>query len=784
MKRSLFLILCLFLVVGLNHAQHIVQTVKGRVTDRESLTALSGADVIIPGTDPLLGTVTDQEGNFKIENVPVGRYNIQISYMGYDPLTIPEILVGSGKETVINVGLKESVNQMDQVVIKAHARKDKPLNSMASISARMFTVEETRRYAGGLDDPARLVSAFAGVTTGNLQDNAIVIRGNSPKGVSWRLEGIDIPNPNHFSGGNIAGGGAVCIISSQLLSNSDFYTGAFPAEYGNALAGVFDLKLRTGNTEKREYTFQAGLMGIDFAAEGPFTKGHNATYLFNYRYSTFGLLTDLGLIPSEQIPRYQDLSFKLNFPVKKAGIFSLWGTGAIDFNHEPVDHDSSAWKTDWDRVTYDWSVNLGAIGLTHKFIFGRNTYLNTNLVATGNKNSMDMKRLDDQLTAQPNWYFTDESAKITLSSFINHKFSARHTNRTGFNLNALFYHIDLNSTINDIPETYCNFVKENDHTYHLQFYTQSRVDISSNLSVNAGIHAEYFMLNGNFTLDPRLGLNWEFLPRHTLSFGYGKHSQLEELKIYCINRKVGDNTTYPNKNLGLSHAQHFVLGYDLRINDNVRLKIEPYYQYLYNIPGIPDSSYSMINFKQDWSFRDSLANNSKGRNIGIDITLERFLNHNFYYLVTASVFDSKYKSDDGVWRNSRYDKEFVANILVGKEFFIGKNRNNILGVNGRLNIIGGERISPILVPESLAARREIYDETRAFENQESYKNYLDLTITYRINKKRHASIWALQLKNALGAPLSEGYSYNYKTDKIQKNETVVVLPVISYKIEF
>ncbi|MBN2764142.1 MAG: TonB-dependent receptor [Bacteroidales bacterium] len=784
MKKLLFLVLCNLSVFTVTCAQKIVQIVKGNVTDQESLITLPGANVVIAGTDPLLGAVTDQDGNFKIENVPVGRYNINISYLGYDPVTIPEILVGSGKEVVINVGLKESLTQMEQVVVKAHARKDKPLNTMAAVSARLFTVEETRRYAGGLDDPARLVSAFAGVTTGNLQDNAIVIRGNSPKGVSWRLEGVDIPNPNHFSGGNIAGGGAVCIISSQLLSNSDFFTGAFPAEYGNALAGVFDLKLRSGNTEKREYTFQAGLMGIDFAAEGPFVKGKNASYLFNYRYSTFGLLTNLGLIPSEQIPVYQDLSFKLNFPTRKTGIFSLWGTGAIDFNHEPIDHDSSAWETAWDRVTYDWKVNLGAIGLTHKYIFRKNTYINTSLVATANRNSMDMKRLDDQLIEKPNWYFTDNSAKLVLSSFINHKFSVHHTNRTGFNFNTLFYNIDLNGTINDIPETYRNFVKEDDYNSHLQLYTQSRYDFSTNLSFNAGVHAEYLLLNGNFTIDPRLGMKWEFVPGHVISFGYGKHSQLEELKIYGINRRIGNNNTYPNKNLDFSHAHHFVLGYDLRINENIRLKIEPYYQHLYNIPGIPDSSYSMINFKQDWTFRDSLANNSTGRNIGIDFTLERFLNNNFYYLVTASVFDSKYKGDDGIWRNSRYDKEFVANVLVGKEFFIGRNKSNILGLNGRLNIIGGERISPILIKESMAARREIYDENRAFEDQEAYKYYLDLTITYRINKKRHASILALQLKNALGAPLSEGYSYNYKNDDIQKDETVVILPVISYKIEF
>ncbi|MFC2138954.1 carboxypeptidase-like regulatory domain-containing protein, partial [Bacteroidota bacterium] len=733
--------------IGILKSQNLTQVVKGKILDKESQISLPGANVVILGTNPVIGTVSDPEGNFRLENVPIGRYNIQISFIGYESVTIPEILVSSGKEVVLNISLKESINQLDEVVVKAHVRKDKALNSMATISARSFTVEETRRYAGGIDDPARMVSAFAGVTTGNLQDNAIIIRGNSPKGVAWRIEGVDVPNPNHFSGGNVAGGGAVNVISGQLLSNSDFFTGAFPAEYGNALAGVFDIKLRTGNYEKREYAFQAGLLGIDFAAEGPFVKGYNASYVFNYRYSTFGLMKDLGLLPSDQIPEYQDLCFKLNIPTSKAGIFSVWGIGAVDLNHEPTDYDSTLWNSDWDRVTYDWNVKMGAIGLSHKYIIGKKTYINTNVVGSGNNNSMDQKRLDNDLILQPNWYFIDQSNKITIGSCINHKFSARHTNRTGVNYNLLYYNLDLNGTVSDDwPESYRNFVKEDGNSRHVQFYTQSKYNITSNFSVNMGLHSEYFAFNNNFTIDPRFGLNWEFLPTNTISFGYGKHSQMEELKIYFINYEQNGTLYTPNKDLDLSHAHHFVLGYDKLITQNLRLKIEPYYQYLYNIPGIEDSSYSMINFKQDWGFRESLENNCVGKNIGVDITLERFLNNNYYYLITASIFDSKYKGDDGIWRNTRYDKEFVANILFGKEFFIGNNNNNVLGINGRLNTVGGERRAPLLMQKSIEAKTEIYDNTRVFEDKEKIRNFLDLTITYRINKKNHSSIWAMQVK--------------------------------------
>ena len=782
--KTIALLTLILLTSSFVYSQSIDQTIKGRVTDKASQTSLPGATVVVEGTNPLMGTITNSDGKFRIENVPVGRYNLIISYMGYYPAVVSELLVGSGKEINLEIGLNETVSQINEVVVKGFARKDKPLNSMASISARSFTVEETRRYAGAMDDPARMASAFAGVTTGGLQDNAIIIRGNSPKGVLWRVEGVDVPNPNHFSGGNIVGGGFVNIISAQVLANSDFYTGAFPAEYGNALAGVFDIRLRTGNTDKREYALQLGMHGVDVAAEGPFIKGRRASYIFNYRYSTFGLLSDLGVLPTDQIPKYQDLSFKLNFPTRKAGVFALWGMGGQDQMTDQEETDSTEWVNNEDRLKNSWEEKFGALGFNHKFIFGSKSYLSTSIVGSGNDKVLKQQRLDDVLWLRNDLDLMDLTGKITASSFLNQKFSAKHTNRTGINLHALFYDLDLNGATDEIPETYRNFVKEDGKSYHMQFYSQSKYNFSDKFWMNLGVQSEYFALNKSLAIDPRVGFNWEFANNHALSLGYGKHSQLEDLKIYFINTKKMGQDNFPNKELDFSHAHHVVFGYDWRITSNTRLKIEPYFQYLYDIPGIADSSYSIINFKQDLTFREALENNSFGENIGVDITLERFLKNNFYYLVTASVFDSKYKADDGIWRNSRYDKEFVSNILMGKEFFMGKNKTNVLGINARLIILGGERTTPLLEAESNAAKRPLFDNTRAFEDKEDFSNFLDLTVTYRINKKNHSSIWALQMKNVLGTPQNREYTYNYDTQSVEMLQDTFVIPSLSYKIEF
>jgi hypothetical protein len=773
-------ILILLFIPKTGFSQTVVQSVKGLVFDNETQTPLIGATVVITGSKPLLGASTDLTGNYKISNVPLGRYDIQISYIGYDPAIVPEVLVTSGKEVVLNTGLEQSVNQMNEVTVKAYTRKDIPLNTMASISARSFSVEETRRYAGGVDDPARMASAFAGITSGNLQDNAIVIRGNSPKGVSWRLEGVDIPNPNHFPGANMAGGGIVTVFSSQMLTNSDFYTGAFPAEYGNALAGVFDIKFRTGNSEKREHTVQLGVLGIDIASEGPFKTGSKATYLFNYRYSTLGLLQPL--LPAHSgLPVYQDLSFKLNFP-NKYGSISVWGIGALDNMQKGQKSDSANWENENSRSSLDWKLSMGAAGITNKLFLGTQTYINTTIAASGTLNQMDMKRFDNNLIARPDWFLVDNSGKIVFSTYMNHKFSNRNTLKTGFNIHTLFYNLDLSSTINNAPETFQNFVKEQGYSSFSEFYIQSKYDITENLSINSGISTNYFALNSDFSIDPRLSVKWKFIPKHSLGFGFGKHSQMEELKVYLISKKNNGNIEYPNINLGLSQALHFVAGYDWQIKDNMRLKIEPYYQYLYNIPGKPGSSYSLINFTQDWTFRDSLANNSKGRNYGIDFTLERFLNDGYYYLITTSIFKSKYSGDDGIWRSTKFDKGYVANILFGKEFNLRNNK--LLGLNGRFSYIGGDRISPVLMAESIQDKTVYYDETKAFEIQTPATKYLDLTLTYRINKPGHSSVWALQIKNVLGARNYEGYSYFYKTRTVENKDYIVILPFLSYKIEF
>ncbi|MBN2524204.1 MAG: TonB-dependent receptor [Bacteroidales bacterium] len=781
----------IILVIALLHiirytanAQELTQVVRGQVIDIESQTPLPFASIAVITTDPVLGAITDDNGYFRLEEVPVGRHNIKVTYVGYETQMIPELMVSTGKEIVLTVKMKEQISELKEVVVKANTQKDSPLNSMATVSARTFSVEEARRYAGGWDDPGRLVSAFAGITTDLSRDNTIIIRGNSPKGLLWRLEGIEIPNPNHFANLTTFGGGGISALSALVVGNSDFFTGAFPAEYGNAVSGVFDIKLRSGNNERYEHAVQIGTIGIDVSSEGPLGKDTRASYLFNYRYSTFGLIR--SVFPEEVkdfMPVYQDLSFKINLPTKKSGIFSIWGLASDDSEDFTAEQDSSLWEMVDDRMDGKLMQRIGGLGFNHRYIFQKNAYLNTSLAATGDYMKYKGGILGYDLERYENEYIDVRNYKYTFTSVLNLKISAKHTNRTGFIVDNMHY----NTVLQHAPvydQGLISVADEKGASNLVQVFSQSKLNVTKRFSVNAGLRGQYFDLNNEFVIEPRLGMTHSIGKSQSISLAYGKHSRLEPLTIYFARVNDGTGITQPNKDMKVTKAHHLVLAYDIGITPDLRLKIEPYVQFLFDVPVIPDSNFSVLNMEADWYFDKELINTGTGRNMGIDLTLERFLQNGYYYLFTASLFDSKYKGDDGIERDTRYNTQYVFNLLYGKEWTVGKLNNKILGVNVKVNFFGGKRATPVNDIESDIEQDVVYHYSQLYEDKEPDKLHVSATINYRINKKNHSSIWALQMVNLLFAKENYGLYYNYKTRQVECWEFAVFVPNISYKIEF
>jgi len=759
--------------------------IRGVVIDGASGQALPYVSVVVLYTNPAVGTTTDSTGHFRLNSLPVGRYDLQSSFVGYEPVVFREIMVSSGREAFVEIAIRENMQQLGEVTIRPKVNKEAPLNTMASASARMFSVEEANRYAGGFDDPARLVTAFAGVS-GGMSSNGIAIRGNTPLFLQWRMEGVEAVNPTHFSDITRVGGGILTALSSQVLGNSDFFTGAFPAEYGNALSGVFDMQLRNGNNHRSEHTAQIGTLGVEFASEGPFKKEKPASYLFNYRYSSMALMGDLfpDLLGGAAGMRYQDLSFKMNFPTRAAGTFTVWGVGIKDHYIAKVPEDLTEWY-DIYLTEGDFKQTKAVGGLGHKISINEKTFLKSALVANYTQNRIllnnvytDWSRIYVGDMRNTNW-------NMTFNTYLNTKFSAAHTNRTGVNVTGLFYDLDYNvsSDINaNPPGDIVNYAIGTGNSMVLSVFSQSSLRLNSHLTANLGLHGQYFRLTEKATIEPRIGIRWQAVTKHSFGLAYGKHSRRESTDYYFVKTEEATDG-FVNKNLDFAKAHHLVLSYDWSVSEHLRLKIEPYFQYLYDIPTEKDGTLSIINHRNFWEMFQ-WVNGGKGKNYGIDVTLERYLHEGYYYLLTASLFESLYTGGDGVWRNTRLNRNYIINALGGKEWQMGRQKQNILGVSLRFTLQGGERYTPVDDAASRVVKKIVLDDSRTYKMQTSPEFITHFTVSYTINRNRLSHEFALKMFNVTGNKEYEGHFYNHRDDRPEMGMGSVAIPNLSYKIEF
>lgn len=773
-KATVLSVLTVFAVLLLQaQTSGLSQTIKGTIIDQASEEPIIAANILVLNVEPVIGTATEADGSFRLENVPLGRHSLRISCLGYDDAFVHELEVGSGKEVVLQIKLTESLVVMEEVVVKADRLNGTPNNEMASVSARSFSVEQTKRYAAAVNDPARMALSFAGVTTQDDGGNEIVIRGNSPRGLLWRMEGVEIPTPNHFSDQGASGGG-ISALSVNMLANSDFLVSAYPAEYGNALSGVFDLKLRNGNNEKREYALQAGFLGLDLAAEGPIGPKGGASYLANYRYSTLSILGKLGVIDvTDGESVFQDAAFKVQIPTKGGGYWSVWGLGGLS---------SDVYQDSIEQ--YDYHSNRGVLGVNHRRYLAKNDYLETILSYSVNEIGDDDRYLPTNY--KDSEQFTTEALRASL--LYNRKLNARSTFRLGAIASRLSYRFE-DWYEADAPRV--TLVDEDGSTSTLQAYAQWKHRLGTTLHLNAGLHATYLQVGDQLAIEPRLGLRWNFRPGQVLSAGAGLHSRRDPLTVYFARVSTGgDDFTQPNKDLALPKAAHAVLGYEWRFSPQWRLQAEVYYQHLYDVaiasPSAQEgyaASASALNFNSGY-VADSLFSDGTGRNYGLEVTIEKFFTNGWYALGTVSLYESLYTARDGVERGSRYNGNYVSNLLVGKEWSVGRNKTNVLGANIRGSLAGGNRWSPIDLEASQLAGHTVRDYSRAWEEQGAYYFRTDIRISYRKNRAKTSSIFSLDIQNVSNRENVFTNYYSPVRGEIRTETQLGLIPILNYRLEF
>ena len=789
MLRVLFLNVFILLNVSLLAQSDLTQSIKGQVIEKSTELPLIGANVFIVDSSPLIGTNTDENGYYRFENVPVGRYQIACSYVGYQNALSRSTLVTSGKELIQNFELVEELYNIDIKITSISEGKESNIETMP-VSIQSFDSQVASRYAGSRSDVSRMAAGFAGVMANDDSRNDIIIRGNSPSGLLWRMNDIDIPNPSHF-GALGATGGPVSMLNNNLLANSSFITSAFPASYGNALSGVFDLSLRKGNHDKTEGLFGINFNGFEGGLEGPLgTKG--GSYLINYRYSVIDLVDKIiggvsnGTGTGAAIPRYQDLSFNINLPTTKYGTFSmigLSGTSGIDFLSEIESSDDPNLFTDSNENLYYKSA-MQIYGITNKHYFNNHSFGKLILSYSRSSVNTEIDTVSKTLIATPLYRDDSEQERMSIAYRYKNKLNKKNAIHLGATINRLdFNFLDSLRTLNKGFEILRDYTGQ---AALAQSYAMWNYKPAAKWTINTGLYYQEYSFNNTRSLEPRFNLKYKFSPKLNFSIGIGQHSKLQDYQLYLVQTKL-ENGSYieTNNDLEMTKSNQVVLGLNYGISNNWTFKTEVYYQNLSNVPvELTPSSFSALNLGANFNVpsQDSLTNNGSGKNIGAEFTLDRSFSNGFYLLSTLSIFDSKYKGSDNILRSTAFDNGYVGNILTGKEFEI--NEKYSIALDTKLTVAGGRKYTPINLEASILEGEAVYDERSSFSSQHDDYFRTDFKITIRENKKRYSQSMSFDLQNITNRENVFGIAYDASNREIDTNYQLGFYLVVDYKLTF
>ncbi len=780
-KKIFFIILMIEFCDTLQSQTIPQQTIKGTILEKSIKTPVPSATVTLIGNNQST-VIADSNGIFQFPLVPVGRKSIMISCIGFKPMILNNLLVESGKQLILNIEMEEDLSIIKEIIIKVEQNKSMPINDMAMVSARKFSVEETRRFAAGLNDPARIAANFAGVVNAG-DGNGLVIRGNSPNGLLWRMEGLDIPNPNHFARVGTSGG-AISMLSAQLLSNSDFITGAFPAEYGNALSGVFDIHLRKGNNQKREHTFSLSSIGIDFATEGYFKKGYSGSYLINYRYGFLTLMQKLGFNISDKPTSFQDLSFNINLPTNKFGTFSIFGFGGLSKQFDELAKDSITWTNNpGTRNSSLDAADAGTFGITHQINFKKKFFFKTAVSKNGyryREEDSRLERFNSPITFTRKNSFLETN--FQFSSSLTYKLNRHNLIKAGLYTKGISFDLKQREIASNALR---DKIKVDGTTQLTNYFVQWKWDPVDKFSVQVGLHGQELSHNNTSVFEPRIGLRYKLGKRQFLSFGLGGHSQIQPIGNYFARIRVGNDTLTLNKNLDFSKSTHYVVAHSIQLSKNWNLKTEFYYQWLYDIPihSLRSSNFSIIN--QDDNFAiEALTNKGFGQNYGVEITIDRYWNDRFYLLSTLSLYQSTYRGSDSIWRSTRFNSNNSFTFLFGKEWVLKTKKPSYFSLDFKLLSIGGVRVTPIDLIQSQSKKTTVLFSSKY--NEEKLRNIfrVDIQLEWKVQYKKTTGSLILGVQNATNRKNQISHRYDASLQKITYNYLLGRIPVFGYKLDF
>jgi hypothetical protein len=770
--KKIFYSLVLITLSASVFGQDIKTSVKGMITDLTTGLPVPGVNIKIESEAGTFTGQTNDAGKYSVET-GIGRYRFTASSTGYESVS-QEILTSAGKGLTLNISLHQSVQQLKEIEVESSMLQPELAGQ------RSLTIEKTLRIPANFFDPVRVITAYPGVVTANDQGNSIIVRGNSPNGLLWKLNGVDIVNPNHlsnagtFSDKPMANGGGVNIISGQMIDKTDFYMGQVPTAYGNALAGIIDMNLREGNKQKLEVTAQASLIGLDVAAEGPLGKNENTSFLVNYRYSTVGLLSKAGIDFGDETITFQDLSFHLNHRGSKGMVFSLfgfWGDSKNEFEAKAPED----WEQEKDQYDINYKSNTGALGanVTIPLVGGKLS----GAVAYSSTSQSRISEIDPSAYLPVFFVKTDNydqsnallSANLVYSSALSKSVEwdiGISANSIDNSVNALkvltFYNDEF---------TYEQRVNGGNDGVLIQPYANFKVSVSSVLSLSAGVRYVNYSYNGSSAVEPRLSGVYKTSEKSSFALSYGLISQTQLPQFYAV-----------TKDLELTKAHHFDGSYTTVLSNDIQLRTGLYYQKLFDVPIGDGYLFSAINFLEG-NPPTALISEGTGTNYGADITVEKQFFNKHYVLLGGSYYNSKYIAGDGLERSSRFNGHYTFSAIHGKEWTKETKRRTI-GLNTRVLYLGGMRQSEVIEDQSILSGETFYNEGNPYSKKLGDYFRLDLRLSFRKNKPGYTRTFAIDIQN-LTNQQNDAYEYY---DRVQAKTVMKyhlgIIPLLVYRVDF
>lgn len=715
------------------------QTVSGKIYDKASQLVLVGANIKVLGSEK--GSISDDQGIFELSGLKPGRIDIEVSYLGYEKIKIHDIWIKSGVTTTQDIYLDRSFSNLDEVVVSVG-------NSMSVPGRVTITEEQINRYAATYYDPARLITSSPDVAITNDQNNQISVRGLSPNYNTWRLEGAEIINPNHLSNAGTfldqpsATGGGVNMLSAQMLSSSDFLYGSFENQFGNGIGGIFDMHMKNGNPNKKQYTAQASLIGFDLASEGPLKNGSPITYAVNYRYSFTGLLTNFGVDFGGESIGFQDLAFNITSPLgnrTKLKIFGVGGLSFNDFEHQPFE--KSKVEKDRNDINYDNQTGIIGAKMSTGFVNGN---LNNTLVYSGYDNQRD------QETFGPN----DDSNGLSTS----------HQSRSvlSFHSQYMYYFQRSKLTIGTMLNHYHwervadSFNSNNYNQWYIQPYAQLTFSINNVLSLNMGVTQN--AVEAHQTIDPRLNLLLNLGMKSSLSAGIGSYSQLKNPFNYIFSNPYG-NERWNNGNYGFIKSQRYTLGYQFE-NESFGLGAEAFF---YQFPQVSKVS-------------DGILASAEASTYGVSLSAEQSFAKYYYYRLGGSLFQSTF--DDG--SNNHNNTKYNLSLSGGKEWQRAKGeKQKSFAANFKLLYQGGQYYDGLPLYSNLTEFIYLIDAHRI----DPFLR-IDLRLIWTRYREGRTSSISLDIQNVTNYQNESFRYYDNFTNSEESQYNLGLIPILTYRVEW